>query len=356
MAHRSLRFLALLSLLIGAQACGNAFEHRTFGTEPSTNSDAGPEGSPLLPFEGLLPGDADLGDSKRADDGTTSTDATSCVPSMNSDLANICVHVFRDLTAPAITIDTSKELQIDGLGTLTIGLTRDSTISPKTSWVAVINFPSPSTTQPFNISDLPKQSDFSVAPGTYYAFALFRDRPSLDQTKFEVGDYIGWVQSAEGMPQPIQVSSGQAVDLTLSLQAIRAMTVEVKQGNIRPLGNGTGPLQIALTKQASSKAVLTDEWFKCVDIFKTNSYTTQLYTYGKDQLFLHARLYDYSVPKSFEDPIPSGTLISASEGLSVFIPSDSWIIPKQTIEFSRVVPFSDGTPIDPTPYCSVVIP
>jgi hypothetical protein len=137
------------------------------------------------------PDAATTSDSAASDSVIDAGDIPRCAPGKDGK-SNVCVRVLRASDGPSISTDTKYEFGLDGKGALMIGLAAVKPTGGKdTSFVAQAWLPTESSSSgKFAAAELPKIVEMPVEPGTYWAFAAFRDQEPYNRTGLAVGDYV----------------------------------------------------------------------------------------------------------------------------------------------------------------------
>jgi hypothetical protein len=287
---------------------------------------------------------------------------TDCPPGKDGK-ANICIRVTSgSLKTPSIGADVTKDLGIDGSGAMVVGLsTAPPAAGGPTTWEAKALFPSITSGTTFKIDDLPKTSEFLVGPGSYYVWAIFRDREPYERG-LAVGDYVP-IDVVRIDVQKADATKMKSLWADVKILPLRGVdvTVSLKPG-LKPLGNGIGPLRVQLggTGYYEGKS-LAEQIVPCLDLTSSKSATVQLLTavlddsggyYGNG---VRAALFDFATGP--DDPSlavmtpPQGSLVNLGAELATFS-SGTWYAPPVSVVLDHAIAFT-GPPLpDPSLYCA----
>ncbi|MGZ3451874.1 MAG: hypothetical protein ACXWUG_30505 [Polyangiales bacterium] len=325
-------------LIMLAVGCGSS-ANLSFGAEGTTFADGG---DTVYPDGGAPPADTGL----TTDDSDAGPEAPKCPPGKDGK-ANVCVRVLRGGDGPSLN-DESKALGLDGLGAVLVGLTEARPARELTSFVAQTWYPSESAgAAKVAATSLPKVAEpLSVPPGTYYAFAVFRDIEPYVRPGVAVGDYIPRFSELG----PIVVTAGGGFNVDVKVYPARAIDVELKM-SATPVGSGAGP---ASAWVLDSGKIVGEGSLPCADLRDGKSATVRVFTTYTGTFDVGAALYDYSSP--VDDPaggLPMwtpGTVHGKASDPSTFL-SGEWIAAATHVDLSKVEPIVTK-PTDPSPGCS----
>jgi hypothetical protein len=326
-------------LIMLAVGCGSSAD-LSFGDAETTYADSGdtvyPDGGPP-PSDTGPSGDAAVGDG----------DLPPACPPGSGGKGNVCVRVLRGGDAPSLN-DESKALGLDGMGAVLVGLTEAKPARELSSFVAQTWYPGESAgTTKVAATSLPKVAEpLSVPPGTYYAFAMFRDVEPYVRPGVMVGDYIP--RFAELGPVVVTADGGFNVDV--KLYPARAIDVDVTMSTT-PAGSGAGPLAAWVVDGGK---IVGEGSLPCADLRDGKTATVRVFTTYTGSFEIAAALYDFTAPTDdTADLLPTwtpGTMHGKTSDPSTFLEGE-WVAPKTHLDLSKVEPISTK-PADPSPGCA----
>lgn len=330
------------TLALAASACGSSASLEYANGAP-TLADAGDES----PYPDAAPPTNESG----ADAGATDAPPAPKCPAGKDGKGNVCVRVLRGGEGPSINED-SKALGLDGRGAVLVGLSAVEPTGGELSFVAKTWFPSESSgTGKLAASELPKIAEpLTVAPGKYYALAIFRDQEPYMRPGLAVGDYVPRL----GDIPTVVVGADGGVSIDVVLHPVRAVDVDVALG-ASPPGSGTGPVRAWLV---SGTSIVGEGALPCADLNEERVARVRVLTTDTGTLSLAAALFDVSLPADgtpLELPLlPPGSMHEDPAARpEVSLASGEWLAPTvPKISLEKVVPLGAPKPSDPTPSCA----
>lgn len=343
--RRSWRLGAWLSggfAMAALSACSSSASVE-FGAPTTIYADAG--GDDQTPYPDGAPG-PDTG-APTAETGPEDIGAPPDCTAATDGRANVCVRVLRAADGPSIN-DASKALGLDGKGAVLIGL---SAVKPSRdlSFVAQTWYPSESSgSGKLAATDLPKIAELTVPPGTYYAFAVFRDAEPYVRPNLAVGDYIARLVE---LPM-ISVGASSGTNVDVHVYPVRGLDVDA-QLTATPVGSGAGPLRSWLV---DGDKLVGDGGAPCADLASTHVTTVRVFTTYTGSFDLGGGLFDFAPPVDDPAGAPpelSGGTIYASAPVSAKIDPGEWLSPTHKhLDLDKVAPFASTKPSDPSPTCT----
>lgn len=332
-------FLAALSVgvLVG---CGSSASLEFANLAPSI-ADAAED-----PYPDAATVDPEAGgqDAAPADAG----EAPPCAPGKDGK-ANVCVRVLRGSEGPSVNEDSKANFGIDGNGTVLVGL---ASVKPgrEVSFVASTWLPTESSgAGKFAASELPKVAELSIAPGTYWAFAVFRDQEPYVRPGVAIGDFVPRLVE---LPQ-VTVVAGMGANVDVKVHPVRAIDLEVRLATA-PAGSGAGPLGAWLL---DDKKIVGEGRVQCAELAGGKTSLVRVFTTYTGDLDVSAALFDYAVPtedgSALLAPFPPGTVHNdpLTAAASVKLLDGEWLAAKKRIDLDKLVTLSTK-PADPTPSCA----
>lgn len=324
-------------LIMLAVGCGSS-ANLSFGADETTYADSGDTVYP--------DGGAPTTDAAPASDIAPDADAPPKCPPGSAGKGNVCVRVLRGADGPSLN-EESKALGLDGMGAVLVGLTAAKP-ARELSFVAQTWYPGESAgATKVAATSLPKVAEpLAVAPGTYYAFAIFRDVEPYVRPGVSVGDYIPRISELG----PIVVTDGGGFNVDVNVYPARAIDVQV-QMSATPAGSGAGPLGAWVLDGGK---IVGEGSLPCADLREGKSATVRVFTTYTGSFDVGAALFDYTSPT--EDPtglLPTwtpGTVHGKAEGPSTFLAGE-WFAAETHLDLSKVEPISTK-PADPSPGCA----
>lgn len=296
----------------------------------SLDPDAPPSSDGLVPDAGELP---------------------KCTPGMGGK-GNVCVRVIRAADGPSITADSKDRWGLDGKGAVLIGLASLKPSTGEVAFVAQTWFPTESSgAGKLAATELPKMAELPVLPGTYWAFAMFRDQEPFMRSGVAIGDYIP--RMAE-LPQ-VTVTEGGAINIDVKVYPVRAVDVEVHL-TASPAGSGAGPAHFWIVDD--SKKVMGEGGASCLDLSGGKSEIVRLYTTDTGAFGVAGALFDYGAagydPSGTLPSLPPGALYTESPlSNTVTIAPGDWLAPtRRRVDLDKLVSLSGAKPADPSLNCA----
>lgn len=288
-----------------------------------------------------------IADSQPSDEGDAAPAAPKCNPGKDGK-ANVCVRVLRGAEGPSITADAKTLHGLDGRGAVLVGL---SAVRPgrDPAFVAQTWLPTESSgAGKLAATELPKVAELSVPPGTYWAFAVFRDQEPFVRPGVAVGDYVPRFVE---LPQ-VAVTAGMGVDLDISLYPVRAVDVEL-QLNATPAGSGAGPARLWLL---DGTKVVGQGGAPCIELGGGHTEVVRVFTNQTGELGVAAALFDFgTVGEDGSDTVPSlppGTLYAAPPFDTVKVAEGEWLSPGRRVELDSMISLAGAKPADPSSTCA----
>lgn len=325
-------------LIMLAVGCGSSAD-LAFGDTETTFADSGdtvyPDGGP--PPSDTAPSSDAVGDA----------DLPPACPPGAAGKGNVCVRVLRGGDGPSLN-EESKALGVDGMGAVLVGLTAVKPARELSAFVAQTWYPGESAgTAKVAATSLPKVAEpLSVPPGTYYAFAVFRDLEPFVRPGVSVGDYIPRFSELGS----IVVTEGGGFNVDVTLYPARAIDVDVTMSST-PAGSGAGPLSAWLLDGGK---VVGEGALPCADLRDGKTATVRVFTTYTGSFDVGAALYDFTAPtEDSADLVPTftpGTMHGKTGEPSTFLAGE-WLAPKTHLDLSKVEPISTK-PADPSPGCA----
>lgn len=264
--------------------------------------------------------------------------------------SNVCVRVLRGSDGPSISADTKSYLALDGRGALMIGLAAIKPTGTKDSFIAMTWLPTESSSAgKFASAELPKVAELSVPPGTYWAFAVFRDQEPYIRPGVAVGDYVP--RLVELSQVTVVADMGASVDVRV--HPVRAVDVDVHLGTAAS-GSGSGPLGAWLVED---KSVVGEGRVACADLSGGRTSVVRLFTTYTGSFDVRSALFDFSMPsEDGSGAVPlftPGTVHNGDSPDTVKITEGDWLMPtKKRIDLDKVVPIGTVKPADASPSCA----
>lgn len=331
--------MAVLGAL--GSGCGSA-ESLSFAEGHPTVSDAADE----TPYPDGSPPDA-----AKTPETDVGPPEVKCPPGKDGK-ANVCVRVLRGSEGPSYTLDAKDAFGVDGRGAVLIGLTAVKPTGRDVSFVAQTWFPTESSgTGKFAASELPKVAELAVPPGTYWAFAVFRDQEPYNRPGVAVGDYVPRLVE---LPQITVVAhTGSAVDVRI--HPVRAVDLELRL-TATPAGSGAGPLAAWLIDE---KKIVGEGRKLCAELSGGRSEVVRVFSTYTGTFDVGAALFDFTAPpddgSATMPTLPPGTAyneLSTALG-EVKILEGDWLMPtRKRIDLTNVVPLGSPKPTDSFPTCA----
>jgi hypothetical protein len=329
-------------LAIGAfVGCGSGASIEFANGNPSY-ADAGDE----TPYPDAVATDPEVSNRDAPSD---AGEAPACAPGKDG-RANVCVRVLRGSDGPSVSADSKSSFNIDGTGAVLVGL---ATVKPgrEISFVASTWLPTESSgAGKFAASELPKIAELSVAPGTYWAFAVFRDQEPYMRPGLAIGDYVPRLVE---LPQ-VTVVADMGANVDIKVHPVRAIDIEVRLTTTAS-GSGAGPLGAWLL---DDKKIVGEGRSPCAELSGGKIETVRVFTTGTGDLDLAVALFDFGFPT--EDggagltTFPGGTLYNdpSSSTARVKVLEGEWLTPKKRIDLDKVISLGGTKPADPSPSCA----
>ncbi len=274
-------------------------------------------------------------------------EAPKCAPGKDGK-ANVCVRVLRGSDGPSITEEAKAAFGIDGTGTVLVGL---ASVKPgrEVAFVASTWLPTESSgAGKFAATELPKIAELSVAPGTYWAFAVFRDQEPYIRNSVAIGDYVPRLVE---LPQ-VTVVAEMGANVDVRVHPVRAIDVEVHLATA-PAGSGAGAIGAWLV---GDKKILGEGRSQCGDLSGGKADVVRVFTTYTGDVDVAAALFDFTLPvedgsgtlpgfpagTAYNDPTASSARVKIVEG--------DWLTPKKRIDLDKLV--SGTKPADPSTTCA----
>lgn len=329
--------LGLAGALLG---CGSSASLE-FAKGGTTFADAGDD-SPY-PDTATLNEDAGVRDTYGLEDA-----GPPCPPGKDGK-SNVCVRVIRGSDAPSISADSKTAFGLDGKGAVMIGLAAVKPSGKDSSYVAMTWLPTESSSSgKFAASELPKVVEIAVEPGTYWAYAAFRDQEPYNRPGVAVGDYIPRLVE---LPQ-VTVVAEMGANVEVKVHPVRAIDLDVRM-TTTPSGSGSGPLAAWLIED---KKIVGEGRVPCADLREGRATTIRVFTTYTGTFDIGAALFDFTSPAedgmSLMPAFPAGTVHSEPPIEPVKIGDGDWLAPKRRIDLSAVVPTGTPKPTDASPGCA----
>ncbi|MBI2390703.1 MAG: hypothetical protein HYV09_14025 [Deltaproteobacteria bacterium] len=287
-------------------------------------------------------------DSQVADEADAAPPTPKCNPGKDGK-ANVCVRVLRGAEGPSITADAKTLFGLDGRGAVLVGL---SAVKPgrELAFVAQTWLPTESSgAGKLAATELPKVAELAVPPGTYWAFAVFRDQEPFMRPGVAVGDYVPRFVE---LPQ-VTVTAGMGVDLDMRLYPVRAVDVELRL-NTTAAGSGAGPARLWLV--AEGKKIVGEGGAPCVELAGGHTELVRVFTNYTGELDVAAALFDFnSVGEDGSGLVPTfppGTLYAEPAGNTVKVAEGEWLAPGRRVDLDKMIPIPGAKPTDPSPTCA----
>lgn len=336
------------SAVVGALGfgCGSG-ESLAFGIQGPTVTDAS-EDSPY-PDAGPPSADAPAPPDAAAEDAAP---VMKCPPGKDGK-SNVCVRVLRGSDGPSITADAKDAYGLDGRGAVLIGLAAVKPSSPRDlSLITQTWLPTESSgAGKFAAAELPKVVELSVAPGTYWAYAAFRDQEPYIRQGVAIGDYVP--RMVELTQVTVVADMGASVDVRV--HPVRAIDLEVKL-TTAPSGSGSGPIAAWLI---DDKKIAGEGRVPCADLTGGRTEVVRVFTTYTGTFDVGAALFDFTAP--MEDvtgampTLPPGTVHSDfGAGLGeVKIAEGDWLAPtRKRVDLEKTVALGVPKPTDAFPTCA----
>lgn len=336
------RAFALLAgaLLVG---CGSSASLE-FANTPPSEVDSG-EPTPY-PDTATSDPDAPKADGLVGDGGLE----PKCAPGKDGK-GNVCVRVLRGADGPSITPDSKDLWGLDGKGAVLIGLAAVKPSAREVAFVVQTWFPTESSgAGKLAASELPKVAELPVAPGTYWAFAMFRDQEPFMRPGVAIGDYIPRIAE---LPQ-VTITEGAGVNVDINLYPVRAVDVEVHV-TATPAGSGSGPARFWLVNDG--KKIVGEGGASCLDLSGGKSEVVRLFSTDTGAFDVAGALFDFSPVgddgSGIVPSLPPGTLYDDPAGNTVKIAAGDWLAPtRKVLNLDKLVSLGGTKPTDPSPNCS----
>lgn len=341
---RVVSVLAACAALGGlGSACGSA-ESLEFAGGTTTYADTSDD----APYPDSSPSVTDGGTDAAGD---AAPPTMKCPPGKDGK-ANVCVRVLRGSEGPSITADTKSAFGLDGRGAVQIGLAAVKPSGRDASFVVQTWLPTESSgAGKFDASELPKVAELSVAPGTYWAFAVFRDQEPYIRSGLAVGDYVPRLVE---LPQVTVVAEmGASVDVRV--HPVRAVDLEIKLGT-SALGSGSGPIGAWLLDE---KQIVGEGRAVCAELGSGRMEVVRVFTTYVGTFDVGAALFDFTAPvddaTGLLPTLPPGTMYSdlAAGMNAVKIAEGDWLVPtKKRVDLDKSIPAGAPKPTDAFPSCA----
>ncbi len=300
------------------------------------------------PYPDAGPPAPDAAATEAADDVAT---GMKCPPGKDGK-SNVCVQVLRGSDGPSITADAKAAYGLDGRGAVLIGLAAVKPSGRDVSLIAQTWLPTESSgAGKFAATELPKVVELSVPPGTYWAYAAFRDQEPYIRPTVAIGDYLP--RLVELTQVTVVADMGATVDVRV--HPVRAVDLEVKL-TAPPSGSGSGPIGAWLM---NDKKIVGEGRVPCADLSSGRTEVVRVFTTYTGTFDVGAALFDFTAP--LEDvtgampTFPPGTITSdlAAGAGAVKIGEGDWLAPtRKRVDLEKTVPLGAPKPTDAFPTCA----
>jgi len=260
--------------------------------------------------------------------------------------SNICVRVLRGSDGPVLGEDAKSLHGIDGHGAVLVAL---ASAKPEkdVTFVASTWLPTESSgAGKFAATELPKIAELSVPPGTYWAFAVFRDKEPYMRPGVAIGDYMPRLVE---LPQ-VTVVANMGANVDVRVHPVRAIDLDVKLV-ATPSGNGIGPIGAWALSEGK---VIGDGRSPCSDLSYGKTDIVRVFTTYTGDIDVAAALFDFALPVDDGGgalpTFPAGTLYNAP--LRVKIAESEWLATKTRVALDKAVAVVAPKPTDPSPNCT----
>ncbi len=283
------------------------------------------------------------------EDATSDAGEAPKCPAGRDGKANVCVRVLRGSDGPSVNADSKSTFGIDGNGAVLVGLT---SVKPgrDISFVASTWLPTESSgAGKFAATELPKVAELSVAPGTYWAFAVFRDQEPYMRTGLAIGDFVPRIVE---LPQ-VTVVADMGANVDVRVHPVRAIDLEVKLA-VAPSGSGAGPIGAWLLDDAK---LAGEGRSPCAELAGGKTEVVRVFTTYTGELDAAAALFDFATPDETGPALagfPGGTIYNdpSSPSARVKILDGEWLSPRKRIDLDKSVTLGSTKPADPSPSCA----
>jgi len=312
-----------------------------FATDPPSIVDSG-EPNPYPDSAAVDP------DAAKAD-GVVADAAVPDCTSGKGGKGNVCVRVLRAADGPSISADSKALWGLDGHGAILIGLASVKPSAREVAFVAQTWFPTESSgAGKLAATELPKIAELPVVPGTYWAFAMFRDQEPFMRPGMAIGDYVPRLVE---LPQVV-VTEGSGINVDVKLYPVRAVDVEVRVSATAP-GNAVGPARLWMVDD--TKKIVGEGGAPCLDLSGGRTEVVRLFTTYTGTFDAAGALFDFSPwaddASGLMPTLPPGTLYGATSGNSLKLAEGDWLAPRKRLDLDKIVPFSGARPIDASVNC-----
>lgn len=337
-----------IALVLGvlAAGCGSSASLE-FAKGGTTYADAGDDS----PYPDVAPSGEDGVDDAALD---TDTDPPIKCPPGKGGKSNVCVRVLRATDGPSIGADAKSAFGLDGRGAVLVGLAAVKPNGKDLSFVAQTWLPTESSgAGKFAAAELPKVAEISVNPGTYWAYAVFRDQEPYIRPGVAVGDYIP--RLVELSQVTVVAEMGASIDVRV--HPVRAVDFDVRLATT-PSGSGSGPLGAWLLDGKDDKKIVGEGRSPCADLSGGKTATVRVFTTYTGSFDVGAALFDFTTPTDDgTGTIPAftpGTVHNDMVAIEqVKVAEGDWLVPlKRRVDLDKVTPIAGVKPTDPSPECS----
>jgi hypothetical protein len=266
--------------------------------------------------------------------------------------SNVCVRVLRGSEGPSVTADAKSAYGVDGKGAVLIGLAAVKPSGRDSSFITSTWLPTESSSAgKLAATELPKVVELTVAPGTYWAYAVFRDQEPYIRPGPAIGDYIPRLVE---LPQVTVVADmGASVDVLV--HPVRAVDLEIKLTTAAS-GSGSGPVGAWLINDGK---IAGEGRVPCADLSGGRTEVVRVFTTYTGTFDVGAALFDFTAPTDDASgsmpALPPGTIhndFTAALG-AVKIAEGDWLVPtRKRIDLDRAVPTGSVKPTDSFPSCA----
>ncbi len=338
------RLRRALALLAGAlvMGCGSSASLEFANSDPPSIVDSGDPN----PYPDSVTADPDAA---KADGAAADAGVPGCTAGKDGK-GNVCVRVLRAADGPSISADSKALFGLDGHGAVLIGLASVKPSAREVAFVAQTWFPTESSgAGKLAATELPKIAELPVAPGTYWAFAMFRDQEPFVRPGMAIGDYVPRLVE---LPQ-VTVTEGSGVQVDVKLYPVRAVDVEVRVTTVAA-GNSVGPARFWMVDE--SKKIIGEGGAPCLDLSSGRSEVVRLFTTYTGTFETAGALFDFSHAgddgSGAVPTLPPGTVYAGPSGNSLKITEGDWLAPaRKRLDLDKLMSLSGIRPPDPSLNC-----
>lgn len=360
-------FLCLLAA-VSTPACGSTGDDLAGASKPAdTGTDAGVDVADDASVEDASPPDAsgDAHHDTTLPDSEPDTLPPACAAPSDPSTAALCLVI-----EPEVLDLVDGDERFDGQGVFVVQVfdtpepdLPDGTQVPALAETTIPDQPGGPTPVLTGVYDPLEPVRFEGLPAQVFVRVLFADNFEVFESDALVGGLFvgGWDLSQgvlfEGGLEPVDLTVGEGLEVTMPLVALRSMKVKLtKPIFVQPRGNGEGPAGFFLF-DTSNVTVNAPIWgigeTACGSIHAPSGIDVEGAFVGPGPYFGFGYLDDYG--EGIENQIPPGTMVnlelaggqpSLPAGAEIEIPPGAYRV-EASLELTTTIPFQGLPPPDP---------